>query len=96
MFALAAVTFAARLALAPGWVTQAAGGTETTVNRSARATKPGRFDAFDLAARGESARRKDRRDAACPRCRPLGADERGGAPIAWRIVGGRDAAAGRR
>jgi uncharacterized protein len=67
----------------------AASGTEKTVKASRGATRTGRFAAFDLAARGESlAGQIDaaRRDRLVDRLAP--AQE--GAPIAWKIVGGRD------
>jgi uncharacterized protein len=61
------------------------------VKRSAGATPAGRFDAFDLAARGESlAGQVDatRRERIADRLAPTAV----AAPIDWKIVGGRDPA----
>jgi uncharacterized protein len=61
------------------------------VNRNARASQPGRFDAFGLAARGERiAGNVDvaRRPRIAERLAPLPA----AVPIAWTIAGGHDGA----
>jgi uncharacterized protein len=80
-----------RRQVARGAHPQPASGTEKKVKRSAGATSAGRFDAFDLAARGESlAGQVDatRRVRVADRLAP----KAGAALIAWKIVGGRDPA----
>jgi len=97
MFALAAVnsvsqwvraTFCERAGSGDPWP---ADGSETTVNRSAGATRAGRFDAFGLAARGE--RLAGELDAMRQaRVAERLAAAKGATPIAWNIVGAHDAA----
>lgn len=63
--------------------------TETTVSRSARSTRAGRFDAFGLAARDERLAGEidaTRHTRIADRLAPT----KNSAPIAWNIVGGRD------
>ena len=72
-----------------GCALHAASGSEKTVKASRGAARAGRFAAFDLAARGESlAGQIDaaRRERLVDRLAPAPQ----GAPIAWKIVGGRD------
>ena len=65
-------------------------GTKMTVNRSAGATGARRFDAFDLAARGDSLAGEidvSRRARVADRLAPAAAS----APIAWQVAGAHDA-----
>jgi uncharacterized protein len=95
MFALAAVNSRRgrpRAGLSAGGSSahpRAAGGTEKRVKRSAGATRAGRFDAFDLAARGESLAGQidaTQRTRLADRLAPAPA----AGPIVWSIVGGHD------
>lgn len=67
-------------------------GTPTMVKRSVRSTRVGRFDAFGLAARGESLGGEidvTRQARIADRLAP----KSGAVPIAWKIAGGRDGVA---